>query len=228
MANKFIPTTTLKHYYDEEESFRQQDQVSFEPDKSKSISDLSKQELRYMIERLRAEREAQHLIRDLKRNSGEKETFEEPFKINTITPIEQLYHHGILGQKWGVRRFQNVDGTRTSTGKKRDRRENRQTNQRSEDHMQSRISKSKGSKGLSNAELRKVNERLQLEETYKKLTADDMKQSQSWVKKSLATAGEQALTEFSKGVILGSAKLLVKELSPQLANAAFNVKEKKN
>lgn len=32
-----------------------------------------------------------------------------------------LVHHGIKGQKWGVRRFQNEDGTRTAAGKKRER-----------------------------------------------------------------------------------------------------------
>ena len=32
---------------------------------------------------------------------------------------EELYHHGILGQKWGVRRYQNPDGSYTSAGKKR-------------------------------------------------------------------------------------------------------------
>lgn len=38
--------------------------------------------------------------------------------INTY-PSDELYHHGIKGQKWGVRRFQNSDGSLTSAGKSR-------------------------------------------------------------------------------------------------------------
>lgn len=32
---------------------------------------------------------------------------------------DELYHHGIQGQKWGLRRFQNKDGTYTKAGKNR-------------------------------------------------------------------------------------------------------------
>lgn len=34
---------------------------------------------------------------------------------------DSLTHYGIFGQKWGIRRFQNKDGTRTPAGKARER-----------------------------------------------------------------------------------------------------------
>ena len=36
---------------------------------------------------------------------------------------DELYHHGIRGQRWGVRRFQNKDGSLTKLGQKRVERE---------------------------------------------------------------------------------------------------------
>lgn len=40
--------------------------------------------------------------------------------------MSQLYHYGIKGQKWGIRRFQNADGTLTIQGRERYK-DNRET-----------------------------------------------------------------------------------------------------
>ena len=39
--------------------------------------------------------------------------------VNQNEPTIELYHYGIKGQKWGIRRFQNPDGTLTAAGRKR-------------------------------------------------------------------------------------------------------------
>lgn len=73
----------------------------------------------------------------------------------------ELYHWGIKGQKWGVRRFQNKDGSLTSAGRKRQKRN------MSQDAKEAYSLKKKKVSELSNSELKRLNERQNLERTYK-------------------------------------------------------------
>lgn len=46
----------------------------------------------------------------------------------------EFYHHGIKGQKWGVRRYQNADGSLTPEGQKRYERDVRENNAKKKDN----------------------------------------------------------------------------------------------
>lgn len=41
------------------------------------------------------------------------------YSLNNSYAYDELYHHGIRGQKWGIRRFQDESGSLTAAGKKR-------------------------------------------------------------------------------------------------------------
>lgn len=80
----------------------------------------------------------------------------------------ELYHAGIKGMKWGVRRYQNKDGTLTEAGKKR-------YSNWSDDAKTAASIKKKSVNEMSNAELKKVNERVRLEQEYDRLNPGTIK-----------------------------------------------------
>lgn len=121
---------------------------------------------------------------------------------------EMLMHYGIKGQKWGIRRYQNEDGTRTAAGKKRE-----QYNSNHEDYDKAHTTKSV--KTMSDAELRNRLNRLQMEKQYKQLSSTGVKRGKDFVSKSLkvptgvATATTTALTIYNN---YGKIKTIVNEM----------------
>ena len=94
----------------------------------------------------------------------------------------ELYHWGIKGMKWGVRRYQNKDGSLTPAGKKR----YSQNDSPSEDYVRAHIKKPISQ--MSDQELRTVNNRLQMENQYRQLTTSPSKMQKAMKKVAAVTA----------------------------------------
>ena len=93
---------------------------------------------------------------------------------------DYMYHHGVKGMKWGVRK--KVKNTVESLSSKH-------TKNYSSDYEETRALRRKSSKKLSNEQLKKLNKRMNLEQEYNRLSTQTTNRGINIARNIVGTAG---------------------------------------
>jgi hypothetical protein len=121
----------------------------------------------------------------------------------TLTPEEFsafLEHHGVKGQKWGVRR----NRSRVKTSRK----------------TASRTTFQKPPSRLTDAQLNSRIKRMELEKRYKELNKNDVTEGKKFTSDVLKSSGKQVATTIIAGAaLLAVGSALKKKLGPEAAAA---------
>ena len=128
-----------------------------------------------------------------------------------------LIHYGILGMKWGVRRYQNKDGSLTSAGKKR---YSNNDNIKEAPQKNTEEPKKKSVKDMSDEELRREVNRMQLEQNYLRMTGQNIEKGKS--------AAEIALGKMKESFVSTVAQKSGQILAERLVNSMLGVKDNKD